>query len=100
MERRSVFATNDVPRGSERAGRPRPYGETQCRFCGIRDCAYYFVDGTRSVPTTLDCAVLGFVAEDFAGVGDIKSWGFVAALPVHDCEVDSFDINAAPDQLC
>ena len=51
------------------------------------------------MPTTLDCAVLGFVAEDFAGVGDVESWGFVAALPVHDREVNPFDVNAAPDQL-
>ena len=28
-ERRSVFPTNDLSKGSERAGRPRPYGETE-----------------------------------------------------------------------
>lgn len=52
---------------------------------------------TRRVPTTLDGAVLGFVAEDFAGVRDVESWGFMSALSVHDCEVHPFDIDAAPD---
>ena len=33
-------------------------------------------------------------------MGDVEAWGFVAALPVHDCEVNPFDVNAAPDQLC
>ena len=47
----------------------------------------------------LYCAILRFVAENFTGMGDVKSWGFVAALPVHDCEVNPFDINAAPDEL-
>ena len=53
--------------------------------------------GTRRVPTTLDCAILGFVAEDLAGVGDVESWGFMPALPVDDSKVNPFDINAAAD---
>ncbi len=32
-------------------------------------------------------------------MGDVESWGFMAALSVHNCEVNSFDIDAAPDQL-
>ena len=53
-----------------------------------------------SLSLALYRAVLGIVAEDFAGVGDVESWGFVPALPVDDSEVNAFDINAAPYQLC
>ena len=54
---------------------------------------------TCSLSLVLDSPILRFVAEDFAGVGDVESWGFVAALPVHDCEVNAFDINTASYQL-
>ena len=33
-------------------------------------------------------------------MGDVESRGFVPALPVDDCEINPFDINAAADQLC
>ena len=50
-----------------------------------------------SLSLALYCTVLGFVAEDLAGVGDVESWGFVPALSVDDGEIDPFDINAAAD---
>ena len=52
---------------------------------------------TCSLSLALYRAVLGIVAEDLAGMGDVESWGFVTALPMDDGEIDPFDIDAAPD---